>query len=251
MSKPVLTEEEKSKLEQAIDTLNSSILWHAENSNDSIRSLRNTIILFTVLSVISLIVFISSTIMFGLGTEVQKISLCVFILFLVADIVFVCSALYSTKISYDDIMLLYNNDNLWLIAPSEDTDKNQNNTETNFMAQRKLFWTSKTLDRYEMLNVREYIHGRSLEKPIEYDDALLKASRIVKLNSKDHIIDGWTVEKIEDIDNITTDEENNETRFSYVDGLTKTKKNLIIDNDQWCEFVSWLNEQQNENTNIL
>ena len=236
MSAPPLTEDRKELISNTIDTLLNSNLWHEAHLRGYVKKMKISLIVSIGVSGIAMI---AALIMFYLPSFLDSY-VAAFVIAIATGLIAVVSfisisvlALRNTKLSPFEPFLFYDGSNLWLLLPDDNANEDKQGQ----------VWNKKILDRYDLIAVREQLHGPSKKMSAVQIEDMLHVANVIDEYKMGNPLEGWSLDVIEDIELIESNKENNTTKVVYTDSITGENRTLTLDSYGWREFLTWLEEQ--------
>lgn len=250
MTTPPLTEERQGRIINSVDILNESILWHERISKRELTKERVEI----VLAIIAAIAAIVSTVLSVMtrpgislpGDEWFSVSAVLSIMFVALVVVLVYSAMKRYNMNIHDPALFYDGEHLFLLMPkSVDVDHDYIYDIRKQAQEREEFWEGMLLDKYDMLTIRDMLHGDVAKMTSQDIHDTLRAYELVFANSLGNDACGWDIDEISEIESVESDADSGLTSFTYMDS-DGNEQTLRLDTYGWNSFLHWLDEQNPE-----
>lgn len=240
MTAPPLTEDRRKIINDSVDILLNSKMWSEGYYKGYTNKMK---MLLASTSALVLVCVCTSLIMFSLTSFTEKylgVFMSVIAVGIASAIVFLVvmfTALRNTRKSNDEPFLFYDGTNLWLLMPQKDMVEHEMD---------KMWWNIKTLDRYDLIAVRELLQGPAKKMSSVQIEDMLHIAKIVDNYKIGNSHPAWTMDIIEEISLVDSNEKEKTTKIMYTDAISLENRTLTLDTYGWREFLEWLEEQLEE-----
>lgn len=252
--KPPLTEERQERITNSVDILNESLLWHERISKRELVKERVEIVLALIAAIASIISMSISVItrpnISLLGDEWFSISAVFSIMFTALLAALIYAAMRKYHMNIHEPALFYDGEKLFLLMPKNADVEHNNAFDIQKQAsKRESFWEGMLLDKYDMLTIRDMLHGDVAKMTSQEIHDTLRAYELTFENSLGNDTFGWDVEEISEIESVESDANSGLTSFAYMDSDGE-EQTLQLDTYGWNSFLHWLDEQNPETAPI-